>query len=745
MERRHRAGPADERDLAVAGTTSSPLAPDAATLLLLSSAAGNAAVGSLLRGVQRLPDDELVAEHHTVTPVVSTTPGVATTGSVSETELPGGRTVVGTATDTRVAGVPVARERSVVTEETDEFAVRRAREAGEEVDPDALPTRVVGGTRRTSAVGTTGVTSTTTTTAEEAGGVVDRTRRTTVGPSGVTRARSTTLTETDPAAGTRTTSENAGSTSVGLGGVSSTSTESTSTTNVYGDVESSSTARTTSLTAGGGRVSVGRSRTDVAEERVGDFGTRSERTRTTSASAIHGAEGSGVGLARSMAATTTTGGVELGRRASADGSFTVNVERLDDRDPPRFRITLRVHVGVAAGASAGRHLEEEAAGVTGSGGVSGSVAGDLVYERVYSESEARGYLGDLHQIESGRSADGRPEYGLLARMRAARAAGSATPAAIVSATDARAMREGDAVDLDLSASGDLTLGAGGRTAAGTGPGASPRGSVGVELSGGVTTGRRLRVARSSSAVEVTLTVRASTRASGSGTLGYGVASMTGGMGGSEGESVSMVFRLDPANAEEFDRLFGELSTIMTEEGLRSFAESHPALLRSRTDTASTSSTESIGMGVGPASLSGTTTSTLEASTTRAEGRVTGTRSGSQATTGSLGVGGRTVLSGTHTTGAEATVAASDDDATVAELTATITTSEAETDYAAGLEAVARPFRERRAEDAIAGAVATGPSGLLEQLLNTTTTRLQELDLDTASVDRLIERARERDT
>jgi hypothetical protein len=402
--------------------------------------------------------------------------------------------------------------------------------------------------------------------------------------------------------------------------------ESTSrtTTAADGGTRTTTSSSQHSIDAGGGRVQLGRTAStgDQTANAAGDV-TAGTSTRTeTTASLIHGDDGTGAGIGRSQETTARGEHAELVGRVSADGSFVVDVERVEGSSPAQWTVTMRVSTTVGARLTARRPQEAEnatagcgerdgaeapaEARVTASAHLGGSATGVLTYRHVLGEAEARRYLGNVERADAGEPGGGEPEFGTIARLRAARAHGADAAAAARAALgdpDAVAsLAEGESVELETSATvdGGADLGA-----------SYGQLGAGVSVAGSTTWTQRVGLAhpsdpegRGRELVDLTLTL---SRAR-SGSLGATATAYGAGMGITESrgdtETLSITFRLD-RGAPEYAALHRRIIAIHTDEALRAAAASPDLspLVHRRTDGSGESSGREVVANAGPVGFS----------------------------------------------------------------------------------------------------------------------------------------------
>jgi hypothetical protein len=405
--------------------------------------------------------------------------------------------------------------------------------------------------------------------------------------------------------------------------------------------------RSTSLDAGGGALRLGREATSsTTETRDGETVASQSTTREGHGSLIDGEDGTGLGAGGSAAATARAGEAELTGRASADGSFVVDVDPVPDTVPRRWQVTLRVAAELGARLSTQRSAREgdaaaaepsdRAARVSASAHLGARGSAGLTFSHELDEAAARAYLGRLETVDRGGDGGDAAEFRMIARVRAGLgagddAAGSAL-AAFGSADAAAALAPGAAVELDtsgtLEAGGTLGLDGGGLGA-------------GVTAAGSATWTRRVRIERVAASddagvgagarlVDVTVTL---SRAR-SGSLGATASAWQAEMGITESrgdtESLAVTFRLD-AGAADYGARYAEVSAIADAEALRRASTTGPlaARVRHRTDGDSATEGRTItagALGVGIA-VTGTGTVSENITTTAAgtSGTVDGTR------------------------------------------------------------------------------------------------------------------------
>lgn len=215
----------------------------------------------------------------------------------------------------------------------------------------------------------------------------------------------------------------------------------------------------------------------VTEDETGGRFGRTTRTETEGAYGVTTARESStavevtdrrVGASHSRGGEIVDGDTRSTARVSADGSFAIDVEPIGDGSG-RFRLTFTIHVG-ASGSAGTTH--EARSGDRGSFAISGRASGrgDLVTSRVISEADAQQYLDAADRAERGEAVSDPPEFGRLARLRAAGERADAlleSGAVFGGASTASSMEDGESITLDteVGVGGDVS---GGGTAEGLG-------------------------------------------------------------------------------------------------------------------------------------------------------------------------------------------------------------------------------------------------------------------------------------
>ena len=503
---------------------------------------------------------------------------------------------------------------------------------------------------------------------------------------------------------------------------------------VEGDRASVTNRQTSGIALGSGQIGYTSGRREEAQlTTAGPDGATSSASRSTSnrVGLVHGESGSGIAASTSSTNERTTGGVRRGLTRSADGRYTVNVEDLGT-DPATYRITTTIHLGGSLSGSASRAREEDESGYRANASVTGRASGDLTFRRRLTADQASQYLGDLERVQSGTSADGGPEFGILARVRATRATGnmSAQASALISSRAAANLQAGEAIDLNLSAGGDVSLGGGGQ---GSGD-ASSRAALSLSAGVGATRGRRIRIERRGASVLITVTASGEERASGSatGSLGYTGMGVSG--SGTRGATTTMTFRLDPTNQADYERHFSEISRLVTAEQLRVYATANSGLVDTRTVGQSGSSETGVTASVGPAGLGINQGRSRETSVTSGSAGLGATVSGGQTTRVDASVFGTTVAS--TTSGSAVTSTVSEADGIESDVTRTHSTSS----LSQGLQNEREQNAGRRTEDVALGVLAQGPGTYMQNLLNAQATRLTRYRLTDADFRAVVSRA-----
>lgn len=266
-----------------------------------------------------------------------------------------------------------------------------------------------------------------------------------------------------------------------------------------------------------------------------------------------------VGASRSDTREVERGRLRGSARASADGSFSIDVEPMDDGSG-RFRLTFTIHVGVGGRLSGSRRPEAGRDGARASASARGSAAGDLISSRVISESDAQRYLDAADRADRGETVSDPPEFGRLARLRAAGEGADAllhSGAVLGDGGAAAAMENGDSITLDT------TLGVGGDVSVG-----GTRSGFGADVeAGGDARWRRTvqveRIAvRGEARVRVTVTYHDATEAHAGGSASLrGVGAARGRIEEEAGATDSVQFVIDPTAADYDERYRSIVQTI----------------------------------------------------------------------------------------------------------------------------------------------------------------------------------------
>ncbi|MBL9015545.1 MAG: DUF4157 domain-containing protein [Myxococcales bacterium] len=223
--------------------------------------------------------------------------------------------------------------------------------------------------------------------------------------------------------------------------------------------EGGHTARETSSSAGA----------IVTEDETGIRFGATDRTERTADGVTSASESSAaaeitdrrVGLSASRGGEIRDGATRGTARVSADGSFSIDVEPIEDGSG-RFRMTFTIHLG-AGGTLGASH--DAGSGDRARSSISGraSASSDLISSRVISEADAQRYLDAADRAERGEEVSDPPEFGRLARLRAAGGEADAllqSGAVFGDSNAASAMADGDSITLDMEVGvgGDIALG-----------------------------------------------------------------------------------------------------------------------------------------------------------------------------------------------------------------------------------------------------------------------------------------------
>jgi hypothetical protein len=468
---------------------------------------------------------------------------------------------------------------------------------------------------------------------------------------------------------------------------------------------------------------VTRGRSDESSAQITDRGVRASASTDRTIGGSRTADG----------VTTTWGG---GARTSRDGAFTVDVQPVAGSSPARYEVTMTLSAGagVTLSGSAGRAREADAAAGTSARSASGSASAgatgsiELTYRHQMGEAEARAYMLEADQAEAG-AATRSPEFGLVSRLRAILAEGDQAAAgglAVLGSSGAAAeLGAGESIELSLTGgiSGEL---------AGSASGGSFGG--GVEAGGSLSATRRIKVERASEGehqVDVTVTfVDASSSRLGGSATAFGA---TAGHRHSEAESQSeaATVRLDTSRPDYAEK-YQTVCAAMSIDEVRALATRFTA-------ASSTTSGDRTTMGAAGISLTVGTEATQSQEITRdlGEGRVSGTVSGGQTDSASLGTGASASERNTATTtvdGAGIDVRLEREEASTSPVRA----------LEEGWQSLVTWWNGEHDGADVARAVATSPQERLTQQLNTTYSRLHEHSLGEADLDLLRGRAADTD-
>ena len=326
------------------------------------------------------------------------------------------------------------------------------------------------------------------------------------------------------------------------GTLSSTDVNSKTTTNADGTLQNKGTTSTANVTAGQGAATVSQTKatTDMKTDAQGNALDGGRNTSSASGSLLGGANGHGAAAAQNKedATTKTENGTTTNTKnsnnsrlaltdkgaaatvgsqnstlkndtqlrqskSSADGSFTIDIAAIPGSAPPQFQVVFTIAAGLAAEAKRAQIRSEKLAATPGTVANTASATGNLsfgaalVFTHVMDEAAAKEYMKNADKVEAG-AAKGEtvaPEFGVYGKVKAMAQSGGVAMggiAALGGSESAKMLKDGESVDMTLSA--DVRAGvAGGRGNAETGDAAK---SVSVDASAGGGLSRKVHIARS---------------------------------------------------------------------------------------------------------------------------------------------------------------------------------------------------------------------------------------------------------
>ncbi len=279
-------------------------------------------------------------------------------------------------------------------------------------------------------------------------------------------------------------------------------------------------------------------------------------------------------------------------RTAADGSFTIEVEPMEDGSG-RYRLTFHIHVGASAsvtGARGGEHSR-----VNASATLRGGVHGDVVSTHVLDEAEVQRYLGAADRANQGEEVRDPEEFGRIARLRAGADnidTVARSTAAVSDPDAATAMRDGESQRVELTGQ----LGGEGRVGAqGRGFGASLEGGRNEEWTRTVEVERVTVDGRPRVRLTVSFEHASDWHGGGSVTAMSATAGARHAEGQSHGEVIGV--ELDP-DAGDYDAVYRRVVSANSPDALRSVAAAADVRDHVRDRTTRSGATRGTGYDVG---------------------------------------------------------------------------------------------------------------------------------------------------
>ncbi len=362
-------------------------------------------------------------------------------------------------------------------------------------------------------------------------------------------------------------------------------------------------------------------------------GPSTTSSTTPRASLVSGADKAGLGGSIGHETAHEHGhGVRSTTSSSFDGKIVTNVEEVPNTSPTQYRVTLTLNLGGKVGAGVSKEGEGGARA-----GVSGYAAGSLTKSESHllSKEEADRYLGQARQGTGGAFQELQIAQMVAHNdLAAARAALAQWKSGQASAEAAKHMAEGDISTTSLQA-----------TAGGTASGG--KGKLGIEFgiskSGELTRTQQMKDGK----ILYTVSVAAGTSKSLGGSAGIGVGSFGYTREGSEFESRSVTFALDPKDPD-FNSRFKEVSSANTVDDLRKLAERRKELAGSTTTGHGSSTGGKTSASVAGFGLSISEGGTFSEDETRDASGITRRYEGASTLGGGFTVAGKTVASSSTT-------------------------------------------------------------------------------------------------
>lgn len=436
----------------------------------------------------------------------------------------------------------------------------------------------------------------------------------------------------------------------------------------------------------------------------------------------------------------------VGPQVGGNGAFRTDIRQIEGSVPPRFQVEVIVSAGASLGIS-GEHSSTRTADETASNpsagsrsvsaGASVSGSASLTFRHQMTETELTEYMNGLNQAAAGAAPAGKPEFGVLARIRALRAQGgnatSAAGAVFGSPDAAGSMRQGESIELSLQ--GEISANA---SASGE------RGAFGASIEGSTSrsTSRTVRIERGAgNAVTVVVAFGGGSTSSGAGSVTFEGVRTRAGVDSAESATQTVSVRLDTA-APDYTQRYQRVCNATSIEEVRALATEF-----TQESSHSSGSTVSVGDAGQMVSVSAGQSRQSSSSVTTRRGEVEGSFSGGQTSTASVAVGGTRLASTTTSDTVNASVGSAGIDVTVEH-------QQADSDLTRSVGAIPGAVGDwwRQGRDAnrpadrqlgtLAQAVTTSPLERLRTQLQLTYARLSESSLVEADVARLVERARD---
>ena len=471
-------------------------------------------------------------------------------------------------------------------------------------------------------------------------------------------------------------------------------------------------------------------RVEGGQRRVTETGSGHNTTVTNNA----------IGHSRNANARVEGNHLDAGAKVSGDGKVTVTCTKISD-NPLKYRLAVIIRAGAnvalsSTGTTTERGDRNAAQQNRGNAGVNAGAGASiqLTYNHELDQTAAGQYLDQLAKYEAGSPTSGSaPEFDLLDRMTLlGDDLGDGAANQALAAFDSRGSR-----DIQPGSSYELMLT--GEASVGGNAGANQGGSGGlaVGVSGGMDWQRTRKVQVGAVQHEgrrlTTLTVGFASRDgwNANGNMSYGAAGASGGHREQERSGLSYTFRLDP-EMDDYDRVYDRIIGTATREGLRALGQ-RPDIVRHRTghtDTQGTTTTDTVGMSVGPVAVGLATENQYDQSVTVDERGLQGTITGSETNSGNIAVGGVRLHEDSERTSGTGTVNAD------GELNIRLEQTESS-------NSIANLGDENAAADKRGWAerlLGQSPKASLQKELRDTLTHVWGLSIDEAALDVIVRRA-----